>query len=204
MYNNTLLICLLLVSTFACNNTTNSNTANKAGIMSQPASTPETTAAPKSGDYTITILEQDLPSPRKEMTGTIKGINITVNYGSPAVKERELWGTLVPYDKVWRTGANEATYITTDQDIVFNDQLLKAGTYGLFTIPTATEWQVIFNLTSDQWGAYEYDSEKDVLRMSILPQKDASSTEHLDFTILDDKLVLNWGTLKLPIPIIPA
>lgn len=202
--HNTILFCLLLACCFACNNNSSNSTATKAGIMSQPASPTETIVNTTPGDYTINTLEADLPSPRKEMVGTIEGINITVNYGSPAIKGRDLWGSLVPYEKVWRTGANEATYITIDQDIVVKNQVLEAGTYGLFTIPTDKEWEVIFNRTADQWGAYEYDSKEDVLRLSALPYTTATSTENLEFTIVDNNLVLNWGTLKLPIPVQPS
>jgi hypothetical protein len=200
LMKNMFLFYILLALTFACgDNNSNDSIANKAGIMSQPTPPTESTISTTPGDYTIKVLEKDLPSPRKEMTGTIGEIKITVNYGSPAVKGRDLWGSLIAYDKVWRTGANEATSITIDQDVIVGDQVLQAGTYGLFTIPTAEEWLVVFNSTADQWGAYEYDSNKDVLRLSTRPYTTANFAENLDFMIQGNQLVVVWGKLKLPI-----
>lgn len=169
--------------------------------MSRPDNNTNHQQAVEAINSTTTVLEADLPSPRKEMTGTIDAVNITVNYGSPAVKGRDLWGSLVPYDKVWRTGANEATRFTIDQDIAIGDQVLPAGTYGLFTVPSAGEWQLIFNSTADQWGAYEYDSNKDVLRVNAQPKMTNTSAENLDFMIQGNKLLMVWGKLKLPVSI---
>ncbi|RMG72406.1 MAG: DUF2911 domain-containing protein, partial [Bacteroidetes bacterium] len=101
------------------------------------------------------------------MSGSIGTAEITINYGSPAAKGRTLWGDLVPYGAVWRTGANEATTFTVSQDVTIEGQTLPAGTYSLFTIPGESDWTIIFNKTAEQWGAYEYDEAADALRVKV-------------------------------------
>ena len=140
----------------------------------------------------------DRPSPPAEVSGEIGDAMIHVAYSSPAVKEREIWGGLVPYNKVWRTGANEATVFETSADITVNGKALPAGKYGLFTIPGEETWTVIFNSVSDQWGAYNYDSAKDVLRVTATPGESAFQ-ERLRFVIADEQVVLEWERLRLPL-----
>src|SRR6476659_2856969 len=92
-------------------------------------------------------------SPKLTSKGEIKhGANLTITYGSPSVKGRKIWGGLVPYDKVWRAGANEATQIETDKDLVVEGKKLPAGKYSLYTIPGENEWQIIINSQTGQWG----------------------------------------------------
>src|SRR6476619_4117074 len=91
-------------------------------------------------------------SPKMTATGKIGEANVTITYGSPSVKGRKIWGGLVPYDKVWRAGANEATQIETDKDLIVEGKKLPAGKYSLYTIPGEKEWQVIINVQTGQWG----------------------------------------------------
>lgn len=170
--------------------------------ISQPTK-PEQIEALIDSEYETAIIEADLPSPRKEMTGHIDKININVNYGSPSVKDRDIWGALVPFDKVWRTGANEATRFTTDQTILINGQELAAGTYGLFTLPSQDKWQLIFNKTAEQWGAYEYDESKDVLRVELTPESTEELSETIEFIIERNNVILLWENMKLPFMITP-
>ncbi|MGB3617905.1 MAG: DUF2911 domain-containing protein [Catalinimonas sp.] len=123
------------------------------------------------------------PSPAKEASGTIDGVEVSINWSSPAVKGRTIWGDLVPYDKVWRTGANEATVIRFDEDVTIEGQALPAGEYALFTIPTEGEWTIIFNEEAAQWGAYKYDDTKDALRVRVKPQMVSDSQERLEFMV---------------------
>lgn len=111
------------------------------------------------------------PSPKGVVTQTIGVTDVTVNYSRPSVKGRTIWGDLVPYDKVWRTGANEATTITFSDDVSINGQKLLAGTYSLHTIPGKDSWTIIFNSVADQWGSYSYDATKDALRVTAKPVK---------------------------------
>lgn len=92
---------------------------------------------------------------------------IQLKYQRPNMHDRAIFGDLVPFDEVWRTGANNATIMTFSTDVEIEGELLKAGTYGLFTIPTPEKWTMIFNKKSDQWGAYDYDQSDDVLRLDV-------------------------------------
>lgn len=150
-------------------------------------------------EFTTTVVEAELASPRKEMNGTLNGVDVTVNYGSPSTKGRSIWGSLVPYGEVWRTGANEATRFTVNETILIGENELPAGTYSLFTVPTKDQWEVIFNKTTDQWGAYEYDEAEDVLRIPAKPIQVDSSYETLEFKLAPGNLVLQWDRLVLPI-----
>ena len=155
-------------------------------------------------EFTTTVLEDDLASPRKQMKGVLDGVTITINYGSPSVKGRSIWNSLVPYGEVWRTGANEATRITFDQDILVADKNLPAGTYSLVTIPKANDWEVIFNEESDQWGAYEYDESKDVLRVQAQPRMQEDTLETLEFELGRNGFIIEWERLRLPVPFASA
>lgn len=115
--------------------------------------------------------------------GTIAGVAVTLEYGRPNVAGREIWGKLVPWGQVWRTGADEATTITFGKDVLVEGQKLAAGTYALFTIPGEGEWTVVFNRTAEQWGAYDYDAKQDALRVTVKPGATAAPVESLDFVI---------------------
>ena len=90
---------------------------------------------------------------------------IEMHYSRPGVKGRAIWGDLVPYGEVWRTGANENTTIPFSTPVKVEGKELPAGTYGLQTIPTAGDWTLIFSKDADQWGAYDYKPENDALRV---------------------------------------
>jgi hypothetical protein len=141
------------------------------------------------------------PSPLEVKEGQIAGKAFKVQYGSPAVKGRIIWGDLVPYNVVWRTGANEATYIDLSEDMTVEGQNLKAGKYSLFTIPKESgAWTVIFNSEWDlEHGHFQYDEKQDVLRVEVIPSWEESSQERLAIDIEDPGLVIRWEKLKLPI-----
>lgn len=95
---------------------------------------------------------------------------VSVVYQRPNMKGRKIFGDLVPYDQIWRTGANNATNITFQNDVKIEGQALEAGTYALFTLPGKEEWTIIFNKNAKQWGAYTYDKADDVLRVKVKPR----------------------------------
>ena len=143
------------------------------------------------------------PSPLMVKEGQVAGKAIKVQYGSPAVKDRELWGDLVPYNVVWRTGANEASYVDMAEAMTVEGKTLAAGKYSLFTIPKETgPWTVIFNSEWDlEHGHFQYDEKNDVLRVEVNPIWEERSTESLSMEIENPGLVIRWEKLKLPITI---
>lgn|SRR5690554_6803305 len=149
--------------------------------------------------------EEARVSPNAAVGQTIGTTEVTVTYGRPSVRDRDIFGELVPFDTVWRTGANEATAITFSDDVTVEGQPLAAGTYGLFTIPGTDEWTIIFNEAPEQWGAYEYDEASDVLRVTVTPMQDGD-TEMMTFSfdeVSEDmgRLVLRWDDVAVPITI---
>ncbi|HEV8266774.1 MAG TPA: DUF2911 domain-containing protein [Thermoanaerobaculia bacterium] len=150
-------------------------------------------------------LKTPRPSPNGSVMQTIGVTDVTVTYSRPSVKGRVIWGELVPFDAVWRTGANEATRITFSDDVMVAGKKLAAGTYSLHTLPGKAEWTVIFNSVADQWGSYSYDEKKDVLRVSLKPEA-APMTELMTFsfpqvTASTATLALDWEKVRLSIPI---
>lgn len=141
-------------------------------------------------------------SPAATVTQTIGLTDIAITYHRPGVKGREIWGKLVPYNQVWRAGANNATTISFSDDVTISGKALKAGMYSFFTLPTEGDWTVIFNSVADQWGAYSYDSTKDVLRFTVKPEP-ASHEEWLsysfsDLTVNSVRVNLRWEKLAIP------
>ncbi|GAA4498797.1 DUF2911 domain-containing protein [Hymenobacter ginsengisoli] len=141
------------------------------------------------------------PSPPAVAKADVHGTEVTIDYSKPSLKGRAAFGEkspLAPVGEVWRTGANEATTFTVSKPVKINGQALAAGTYGLFTIPGATEWTIIFNKTAKQWGAYDYKAADDVLRVKVKPTTLASPVEQ--FTITADKsgkVALMWGKTEV-------
>jgi hypothetical protein len=141
-------------------------------------------------------------SPAQSVYGTIRKANIKIAYSSPSVKGRKIWGGLVPYDSVWRAGANEATTFETDKAIKVAGKPLPAGKYGFFLLPRATgSWTVIFNNVPNQWGAFKYDSTKDQLRVDVSPRSSSDNTEALQYKIDSRGFSLNWEKLTIYIPV---
>jgi hypothetical protein len=145
--------------------------------------------------------QKPIASPRDSVTANIAGATISVNYGSPSVKGRQIWGKLVPYAQVWRAGANEATRFKTDKAISIQGKTLAAGEYGFFVIPSDGQWTIIFNKTAAQWGAYEYAQKQDVLRVTVSPVKQSDLQERLIYKLGNGQMTLVWEHLQVPIKI---
>jgi len=146
------------------------------------------------------------PSPPGTATGKVNGATININYSSPSVKGRKIWGDLVPYDKVWRAGANEATLFETDKKITVGGKSLAAGKYSLYALPGEKEWTIIFNSATGQWGINRdgtttEDPAKDVLRVTVKPKKSASFNEKLMYKVDDKGFALLWENLEVPVSI---
>jgi len=152
-------------------------------------------------------LELPRPSPGAKVTQEVGLTQITVDYSCPGVKGRKIWGELVPYDKLWRTGANGATKITFSKDVTFVDKPVPAGSYALFTIPAKSgEWTVVLNKNADQPGiGREYKADLDLLRVKVRAQP-APFRERLAFLFSnfdEDKasLEMEWEKVRVTIPI---
>ncbi len=122
----------------------------------------------------------------KAMVGLKVGLtDIRIDYSSPQVKGRTIWGNLVPYGEVWRAGANEATVIEFSTDVNVEGQILPRGRYGFFLIPEENgKWTIIFNEVANQWGAYQYEESKDVLRIEVQAATKTANEEHLTYEIV--------------------
>jgi hypothetical protein len=152
-------------------------------------------------------LELPRPSPGAKVSQEVGLTQITVDYSCPGVKGRKIWGELVPYDKLWRSGANGATKITFSKDVTFVDKPVPAGSYALFTIPAKSgEWTVVLNKNADQPGiGRDYKADQDLVRVKVRAQP-APFRERLAFVFSnfdEDKasLDLEWEKLRVTIPI---
>lgn len=134
-------------------------------------------------------------SPHASAMVMIGEANIQIDYSSPGVRERIVFGGLLPYDQVWQAGAHMATWIETNKDLVIEEQTLPAGKYGFFTIPSKDEWTIIFNSNWNQHGKDDYDEKDDVLRLTVKPVISENITEHLEYKV--SKLSKNEGTIAL-------
>ncbi|HVF95987.1 MAG TPA: DUF2911 domain-containing protein [Flavisolibacter sp.] len=144
-------------------------------------------------------------SPAATATGKVGDANITINYSSPAVKARKIWGGLVPYDKAWRAGANTATSFETDKAITVESKSLPAGKYSLFFVPGEKEWQAIFNSQTGQWGIKggeaNRDPANDVLTVTVKPAASGTMNERLLYEVTGKGFVLKWENLEVPVAI---
>lgn len=133
------------------------------------------------------------------------GTYLSVHYGSPRKRGRDIFGGIVPYGQVWRTGANEATELTLTGDITFAGRPVAAGTYALFSIPNAEIWTIILNSGLGQWGAFTYDASLDVLRVEVPATSIADTYEA--FTMVFDPegetLSMMWDQTRVTIPVSP-
>jgi hypothetical protein len=150
-------------------------------------------------------LELPRPSPNAKLTQTVGLTDITVEYSSPGVKKRPIWGALVPYDQVWRAGANAATRITFNKEVSVGETPVPAGSYSFFVIPAKTgPWTLVLN-KNDKAATREYKVEQDVLRLKVKPEA-ISHRERLAYVISnfsDDaaSLDLEWEKVRVSLPI---
>ena len=135
------------------------------------------------------------PSPLRSDSTAINDSNVKIQFGSPAVKGRMIWGGLEPYDTLWRTGANEATRLSTTKRVKINGVSLDSGSYALFTIPRESTWSFILNENYQQWGTYDYDRTLDVLRINLVPEQMEEFSERMKFYFENDSLKFHWANL---------
>ena len=151
--------------------------------------------------------EKERKSPRVTVEAEINDLTVAIDYGSPRVKGREVWGELVPYDKIWRAGADEATAITFGSDVLFGGSAVAAGTYALFVVPHAEgNWEVILNEEWSKeehgvWGAYDYNAEKDVVKIEVTPTWNQETVEEMSFKIMNSELIFEWELASFKVSI---
>ncbi len=151
-------------------------------------------------------------SPEETNTYVQNGFDLSVNYSSPAKKDRVIFGELVPYNAVWRTGANEPTTFTTANAIRIDDQELPAGTYSLWTIPGEENWSVIFNTEIPDWGVSLFSGgketartpEKDIIKVEVPVVETATTIEKFTIDFSDNQnlsMDISWDTTMIKVPI---
>jgi hypothetical protein len=144
-------------------------------------------------------------SPLAVVSARYKNTYLKVTYSQPHKKGREIFGGLVPFGEVWRTGANEATELTVTKDIYLNGNLLKAGTYSVFSIPEKIKWTIIINSEPGLWGSYNYNQKLDVMRFDVpvqnLEEVYEPFTLRLDHNNDKADLSMMWDRTKITIPI---
>lgn len=146
-------------------------------------------------------------SPHTSAMGNIGDTHVHVDYSSPGKRGRMIWGGLVAYDRVWATGAHNATSIDFSQAVRIGDQLVAAGTYALFTIPGRKEWTIILNENYEQHLADDYDEARDVLRFRVQPEKLSESIESLTYAVNASgegrgNISMSWDSLRISLPVI--
>jgi len=153
--------------------------------------------------------QQGITLPRASQHATVSQkigiVEITIDYHRPGVKKRDIWGALVPYNQVWRAGANENTTITFSHTVKIDGKNVPAGTYGLHMIPTENEWTIILNKDFRAWGSYFYNEENDQLRFTVNPIT-SNHQEWLTYSFSDvspnsTTALLHWEKLQIPFTI---
>lgn len=130
-------------------------------------------------------------SPPAKAEGTIDGVKVTVDYSQPSAKGRKIMGELVPYGKVWRTGANATTAIEFSGDVKVEGKAVAKGKYGLYTIPGESEWTIIINKVATG-SPYDYSDKQDVVRVAVKPGKAKSFVETFTIAVEKNNVVLSW------------
>ena len=144
-------------------------------------------------------------SPRMQAEGEISEVTVSIDYGAPSVKGRQIWGGLEQYGKVWRAGANENTTVSFDSDVLIDGNELPAGKYGFFIIPNENgDWTVILNNKNDGWGAYSYNEKEDALRIEITPDFVNDVQEQLEYSIGEESIDFAWEKVRISISVEPV
>ncbi len=196
-------LLLLTVIAAGCNNNTKEDTGKKAGDHAAHEA--------KSGDnycdsVNTGLIQPDTlkGSPHRSAMAMVNGTHVHIEYSSPGVKDRVIWGGLVAWDKVWVAGAHAATSVRFYKDVMIGNKKIAKGIYGFFVIPGKENWTVILNTRYDQHLTDEYDEKEDVVRVSIRPETN-DMTQRLTYTVNNTgnntgSIVLTWEKLKIVLP----
>ncbi|MEZ4848178.1 MAG: DUF2911 domain-containing protein [Bacteroidia bacterium] len=184
-----LIIFLIALWAISCNTDSNSNQHQHESHASESESTEKKPSL----------------SPHTSAMAMIGDAHVHIDYSSPRVRDRIIWGGLVAYDNVWVTGAHNATWIQTNKDLMINGNHLNAGKYAIFTIPGKEEWTVIINKNWEQHGKDEYDQADDVMRFTVIPELLEESKEELTFEVVDSgnnkgTISMTWEKVRISFP----
>jgi hypothetical protein len=187
-----------------------SNAKKDATIQNDQQKSTEVETLEVSAPEGVIIQEQSKPdtlkgSPEAYAMANVGNAKITIEYHSPAVRGRTIWGGLVAYDHVWVTGAHKATSIKFDKEIKIGETILTAGKYAIFTIPGKDQWIVIINKNWNQHLADEYSQTEDVVRLKVVPEIEEKQQERLRYVIEKEsdtagEIVLYWEKLEVSVP----
>ncbi len=132
----------------------------------------------------------------------VKTSNVSITYCQPSKRGREIFGGLVPYGQVWRTGANEATEITFKKECNFGGQTIKPGTYTLFTIPGENEWTIIINGQLKQWGSFDYEKykDKDIAQFKVPVKHIKDVVEKFTISASGNDMKMEWDNVSVSVP----
>lgn len=148
-------------------------------------------------------LDLPRPSPKGSVTQTVGLTEISVTYSSPSVKGRKIWGEVVPFDEVWRAGANECTKATFSTAVSIEGKPVPAGTYCLFLLPTKAGWTFILSKNTEQWGAGDYKQSEDAVRVpaaaSTIPLRERMAFAIIDFDDERGTLAMEWEKLRVAV-----
>lgn len=148
--------------------------------------------------------ELPAPSPKVKLSQTVGLTEVTVEYSSPAVNGRTVWGGLVPYNTIWRTGANMATKVTFSKPVTIQGKEVPAGSYALFSIPSENEWTLILNKNWNQGGTEEYKQEEDVVRVNVkakaIAHRERFTVLVTDYTMSQGNLTIEWEKVSVSLP----
>ncbi|MFO0574361.1 MAG: DUF2911 domain-containing protein [Polyangia bacterium] len=164
------------------------------------------------GTAGLSRAEDKRASPHEQVSAVLGGKKVTIDYGRPFKKGRQVFGgagALVPGGQVWRTGADEATVLTTEGDLTIGTLRVPAGSYALFTVPGDKEWTLVVNKVAKQWGAFKYDAKQDLGRTAMKVAATAAPVEQFTIAIetQGDKqgtLKLSWDKVVATVPLAPA
>ena len=198
-----IIVSTILIALFSSCSNPKTNTEQKDNATQIVAPLEEGTAIIAEQSATDTLKG----SLKAKSMGTIGNTGITINYYSPAVRGRIIWGGLIPFDNVWVTGAHRATNIDFNQEVEIGGVTIASGKYALFTIPGKEKWTIIINKNWDQHLADDYDQKLDIVRVNVKPETEETHQERLRYVIEqegDDKgeIVIYWEKLEVSLPLI--
>jgi hypothetical protein len=150
--------------------------------------------------------KKPMPSPPAETSQTVDGKTVSIHYNAPSMRGRKIFGGLVPYDKVWRTGANPATSLKTEVNLKIGTADVPAGSYTLYTLPSADTWKLIINKQTGQWGT-KYDQGQDLARVDMKKETLSSPQEVMSITLepfqgKTSSLHVKWDTTDVSVPVV--